>query len=120
MGFDAAKRVSSSAKAGLEFPVARIRRLLKEGKYASRITAFCAVYLAGVLEYLMAEVLELAGNCAKDNHRRRIIPRHLLLAIRNDAELDRLLKNTIIFEGGVVPFIHACLIPEKKGQKVSH
>merc|ERR1739847_252518 len=87
------KSVTKSAKAGLQFPVGRVRRYLKAGKYASRLGSGAPVYLAAVLEYLAAEVLELAGNAARDNKKSRIIPRHIQLAIRNDEELSKLLSS---------------------------
>ena len=71
------KSTSRSAKAGLQFPVGRIARYLKKGGYAQRVGGGAPVYLAAVLEYLCAEVLELAGNAARDNKKSRIIPRHL-------------------------------------------
>ncbi|KAL8235129.1 hypothetical protein R6Q59_021229 [Mikania micrantha] len=75
------KPVSRSVKAGLQFPVGRVGRYLKKGRYAQRVGTGAPVYLAAVLEYLAAEVLELAGNAARDNKKNRIIPRHVLLAV---------------------------------------
>jgi len=86
------KAKSRSNRAGLQFPVGRIHRLLRKGNYAERVGAGAPVYLAAVMEYLAAEVLELAGNAARDNKKTRIIPRHLQLAIRNDEELNKLLS----------------------------
>ena len=76
-GDASSKTQSRSAKAGLQFPVGRIHRLLRKGNYAQRVGAGAPVYLAAVLEYLTAEILELAGNAARDNKKSRIIPRHL-------------------------------------------
>ncbi len=113
------KAVSRSSKAGLQFPVGRLARYLKEGRYAERIGAGAPVYMAAVLEYLAAEILELAGNAARDNKKGRIIPRHIQLAIRNDEELNKLLSEVIIASGGVLPNIHSVLLPggSKKGKK---
>ncbi|XP_078515046.1 late histone H2A.1-like [Lissotriton helveticus] len=102
-----------SSRAGLQFPVGRIHRLLKKGNYAERVGSGAPVYLAAVLEYLTAEVLELAGNAAKDNKRSRIVPRHLQLAVRNDEELNKLFAGVTIAEGGVLPNIQASLLPKK-------
>ncbi|KAI9184205.1 histone H2A [Blastocladiella emersonii ATCC 22665] len=108
---------SRSSKAGLQFPVGRLHRLLRKSHYAARIGAGAPVYLAAVLEYLAAEILELAGNAARDNKKSRIIPRHLQLAIRNDEELNKLLASVTIAQGGVIPSIAPQLLPAKGGKK---
>ena len=76
----ATKAKSRSSRAGLQFPVGRVDRLLRNGNYSERVGAGAPVYLAAVMEYLSAEILELAGNAARDNKKSRINPRHLQLA----------------------------------------
>ncbi|KAI5412693.1 hypothetical protein KIW84_057372 [Lathyrus oleraceus] len=107
------KSVTRSVRAGLQFPVGRVGRFLKKGRYAQRVGTGAPVYLAAVLEYLAAEVLELAGNAARDNKKNRISPRHLLLAVRNDEELGKLLAGVTIAHGGVLPNINPVLLPKK-------
>jgi histone H2A len=108
---------SRSSRAGLQFPVGRVGRYLREGRYAERMGAGAPVYLAAVLEYLCAEILELAGNAARDNKKARIIPRHLQLAIRNDEELNKLLSDVVIAAGGVLPNIQKDLLPQTERQE---
>ncbi|CAO2635330.1 Histone H2AX [Lemmus lemmus] len=103
-----AKAKSRSSRAGLQFPVGRVHRLLRKGHYAERVGAGAPVYL----------ILELAGNAARDNKKTRIIPRHLQLAIRNDEELNKLLGGVTIAQGGVLPNIQAVLLPKKTSATV--
>ncbi|KAL7674610.1 hypothetical protein ACOME3_000887 [Neoechinorhynchus agilis] len=107
------KTTTRSTRAGLQFPVGRIHRHLKKGNYGHRVGAGAPVYLAAVLEYLTAELLELAGNAARDNKKSRIIPRHLVLAVRNDEELSKLLSTVTISQGGVLPNIEPILLPKR-------
>lgn len=113
----AKKSGSQSKKAGLLFPVGRIGSQLRRGQYARRVGGSAAVYLAAVLEYLTAELLELAGNATREGDKKRIVPRHVQLAVRNDEELNRLLGGVTIAQGGVLPHVHAALLPKKgKGE----
>eukprot|EP00061_Rhincodon_typus_P014053 g40838.t1 len=84
-------RSKAKSQAGLQFLVGRVHRLLRKGKYAEHVGAEALVYLAAVLECLIFEILELAGNTAWDNKKTCIIPSHLQQAVCNDEELNKLL-----------------------------
>ena len=105
---------SRSAKAGLTFPVGRIGRFLKKGRFAKQVGAGAPVYVAAILEYLTAELLERAGEAANDNKKTRISPRHIQLAVKNDEEFNKVLGKATIASGGVVPNVHSALIKSKK------
>lgn len=110
-------RMSRAARAELNFPVGRVHSRLKEGLFRrQRCGASAAIYCAALLEYLTSEVIELAGAAAKAQKTERIKPRHLLLAIRGDEELNQVVNATIA-HGGVVPNLHKAL--EKKAKKKS-
>ncbi|KAF3627271.1 putative histone H2A.2 [Capsicum annuum] len=104
------KSLSRSQKAGLQFPIGRIARFLRNRKYAQHIGTEATVFLAAVLEYLATEVLEIAGNVARDNKRLRIIPRHIQLTVRHDEELNTLLDDVTICSSGVIPKNHNNLL----------
>ena len=98
-----AKQVSRSAKAGLSFPVGRIARMLKTGRYAERVGVGAPVYLAAVLEYLVAEILEVSCMVVKQNKKTRIVPRYIFLGLKEDEEFNKLFQHTIITASGVKP-----------------
>lgn len=106
--------VSSASRANLMFPPAKARRLAKEGASGvKRMGIRASVALAAVLEYVMAEILDLSGNAARDNKRKRISPRCIKLAIGNDKELSKLCRGDIM-QGGVLPNIHKSLLNKKQ------
>jgi histone H3/H4 len=136
---DKSKKTSGAKKAGLLFSVSKVRTLLKDCATLQkvhqkageddkrrtilvkkgcdrRVGAGASVYLAAVLEYITAEILDLSGNSARDHKHVRITARDLTLAIDNDQALTELRKklNVEIIGGGVLPHIHTKLLPVKK------
>ena len=109
-------RVSAGARAGLTLAPSRVKTAMVAQSCLERKSETAAVYLAAVLEYLAAEVLELAGNSASKRGRKRVDPRDILLAVRNDIELSRLYAK-VVLPGGVIPNIEEALIPKKGAKK---
>ena len=106
--------VSRSSMAGLSLPISRVQNMMVELSTSTRKSDTAAVFLTAVCEYLLLKVLELSGNVARDSKRIRITPRHIMIAVRNDEDLNNLYKDTI-FAGGVVPHIDSAIL--SKGKK---
>lgn len=118
-GTDLKGRMTSHERAGLIFPVGRILRIMKSGRLAERVSDKSAVAIAAVLEYLSAEIIELAGDQAKEERSMKkymIKPRHITLAIRGDEELNEVVGGHVIIPmGGVIPHIEPEV--DMKGKK---
>ena len=110
-------KISFFLFSGLTFPISRVSRLLRAGKFASLYRKNTGIFLAGALEYLTAELVDLAANAAKDIGKKRITPRAINLAIRGDVDFNALLSEALVSQGGVLPRINKVLIKGKKKKK---
>jgi len=119
----AAKSAGGSKKAkaqsGAIFPAGRVGSYLRRNGYHRRIGGGAPVYLAAVLEYVTAELLDLAVTAAKESKKNRVTPRTIQLAANQDEEIRGLFKNVTLASGGVVPNLRSELLKTKKGKKSS-
>jgi len=110
--------LSATKRAHLMFPVGRTRKRLHDCHFASRISSDAPVAVTAAMEYIFAELLELAGNAAIENKKSRLLSRHLMLAIRYDDALLPLFKEGTIAASGVVPYIDNRLLSRSmRGRK---
>ena len=100
---EARTKKSAQDRAGVKFPINKLSKFAKSGKYAERIGQGAPVFMAGVLEYLCYEILELASNKAGEDKKKQIMPRHIMLAIKTDEEFNRFLKGCDFKAAGRVP-----------------
>ena len=103
---------SQSSRAGVDFPVGRLGRYMRQT--GDRVGRAAPIHMAAVMDYMCAEILDLAIVVCKDHKRKRIIPRHIELGIRNDVDMSRLYLNQTFFNGGMTPHIDSRLLPVRK------
>jgi len=108
--------IRKEEKAGIIFPVARIETAMMNHSVFSRKGKYAAVILAAVLEYTIAELIETAGNAARDNKRYRISSRDLMMAIQSDRELSKLYKD-VVLSGGVISSVSWEVLTHQKSKK---
>ncbi|XP_004695261.1 PREDICTED: histone H2A-Bbd type 2/3 [Condylura cristata] len=87
---------SRTARAELSFSVSHVERLLREGRYSQRLSASAPVFLAAIIQYLTATVLQLAGDEARNRGRTHITPELVDMAVHNNALLSPLFGATTI------------------------
>jgi len=104
---------SHTRRSGLVLSVPRIKRQLRKARLATRISSCAPIYLAGAIEYLIAEVLELAGNRVRDFNHKRITPRDIHMAVKTDAELGVLFGKVTLPNVGVLGGVHPALLPKR-------
>jgi len=100
-------------KCGLVIDPIWCRKYAKQHSKAKIITKENSIAKAAVVEYMLAEILELASNHLSEvtkNKVKRIQPRNIQMAILNDDELHRMFRNVHIAEGGVASYIHRNLL----------
>ena len=84
--------ISITATAGIQFPVRRFGVYAQRFPGAERVSIGAAIGIAAAVEYICAEVLELAGNCSKDMKQKRIRMFAVNLGIRYDEDLAQLFE----------------------------
>ena len=114
------KGSSRQSKAGIIFPPSITEKFLRNFGYNKiMVTSTAPVFLAAVIEYLTIEILILASKSSFINKRIRITIRDIQIAVGKDSELSNLFNNLNIsfLGGGVIPYIHSCLISKKIRKK---
>ncbi|XP_059672713.1 late histone H2A.2.2-like [Gavia stellata] len=108
-------RLSRSSRAGLLFPVSRVDRQLRQGRFAERFGARAPVYLAAVLQWVTHKTMEVAGKISKQSKQQRISPSHLQMAVQKISGLRKLLRGAVPRgRGKAVPQRRRVASPSKK------
>lgn len=98
------KRQSHQRASGLIISMARVERRLRT-KWKNRIAPTAVASLTAIVQYLVDDILSLAGSIAATESG-KVIPRHIFITIVMDEALDVFFGEWIIPQGGGVPVIH--------------
>lgn len=96
------ERTSRRKKAGLIVSVSRVDAFLRKSATGMRVGGKTPVYLAGVIEYVLSELLDGAIKVAADQTKKRLSPRHIMLARANDSDMLRFLQG-FVCDAGMLP-----------------
>lgn len=104
---------STQKKLKLTLPIHKFAKALRGQSHTRRVGGGTAVMLTSIIEYVTSEILELAGNTAKEGGKIRIVPKHIQQAVRTDEELNKYFADVTIAGAGVVPQVHVAALPKR-------
>ncbi|CAD5208546.1 unnamed protein product [Bursaphelenchus xylophilus] len=87
----------------LHLPVSRVRRQMKQELPKKRMAKNSSIAVAAAVQTILTEVIAGAMDVAKSQGTTRINPRHIMMAIKADEELDHIFKDVTIAGAGYVP-----------------
>lgn len=99
---DAKKKapMRKEAKAGILFPVGKINKRMAKSGWTDRVGGTAPIWVAAVCDYLAREVVDATAKACKDGGKhKRIQPRDVILAIRNDPDLNRVFAGVKVLVG---------------------
>jgi histone H2A len=112
------KAKSRSNRAGLQFPVGRIHRLLRKGNYAERVGVVPLCTWLPSWNTWPLKFWSWQATLLVTTRRPESSQDTCNWPFRNDEELNKLLSGVTISQGGVLPNIQAFfLLPKKTGKK---
>lgn len=101
-------------KAGLTMPPSRINRAMKSRSGLKRVGGTAPIYMAAVLEYITAEVLEVASNSTAGSKRKRVTPEDVSIALRSDPDLQKVCSGVALYTGDKLEEIAKSLAPSER------
>lgn len=117
---------NKASRSGLSFPPHISEKFLRQQSAAAQSAAsklsvaqMSPIYMAAVIECVAECILATSIQVATEHKRQTINVRHLQLATRGDEDLDCLLNSLNVnwLGGGVMPYIHPSLVPDKNKQR---
>lgn len=104
--------VSKSARAGLTFAVSRIDKKLRHARIAKQIFGASSIFLTGVVEHVIGDVLKKADEQAAARKSKRVTDQHIIAAVRSDPDLARALQGFCFSSDVEVPKAIDRILPQ--------
>ena len=112
------EQISNSVKAGTAFPVGRLARMLKQGRYCDRIGITAGAFMAGTLDFIAREIMDLSGIEAQEDKMKIIMPRHINRAVRADHMFNKMMATVTFTESSVLHHVENYLLPKKQQKEL--